>query len=118
MEIRFLQKFSALFKEIWFLWTLCLIFNIITFFLIKYKVRPNGQTLALHYNVLVGVDWYGPGNNLYFIPAVGLIISLANFLLYYLLRDDKNFLSFLAPFVSLSVQLILLFAALFLAGVN
>lgn len=118
MKIGFLQKFLGLFGEIWFLWALCLIFNIITFSLIKFKVNPSGQTLALHYNILVGVDWFGNGNNLYFIPAVGFMISLANFFLYRLLRDDKNFLVFLAPFVSLMVQLILLFATLLLSGVN
>lgn len=108
----------AYFREIWFLWLLCLISNIITFFIIRYKINPGNRPLALHYNVLVGVDWFGAGKNLYFIPAIGLVIAAANLMLFKTLGKDENFLSFLTAFVSLSIQIILLFAVLFLASIN
>jgi hypothetical protein len=118
MKSIFLQKLFAYFKEIWFLWVLCFIVNIITFLAIYYKIHPGNRTLALQYNILVGVEWYGKGKNLYFIPAVGLAIAAINLFLYRLLKDDKNFLSFLTVFVSLVVQFILLAAVLFLSTVN
>jgi hypothetical protein len=118
MKTAFSGKFFAYFKEIWFLWLLCFVINIITFLAVFYKIHPGNRTLALQYNVLVGVEWYGKARNLYFIPGIGLAISLVNLFLYGLLKDNKNFLSFLAVFVSVVVQLILLSAVLFLSAVN
>jgi hypothetical protein len=112
------EKIRTWLSNIWFLWTLCLIVNIITFLFIYFKIHPGNKTLALHYNVLVGVEWYGKGKNLYFIPGVGLAISAVNFTLYRALRDDTKFLSILTAFVSICAQVILLAAALFLAKVN
>jgi hypothetical protein len=118
MTLNWAEKVKTWISNVWFLWGLCLIFNIITFLFIFFKIHPGDKTLALHYNVLVGVQWYGKGKNLYFIPAVGLAISAVNFTLYKALRDDKFFLSQLTIFVSLCAQIILLAAALFLARVN
>lgn len=118
MPLTLAEKIKIFMFNVWFLWALCLIFNIITFLFIYYKIHPTNQTLALRYNILVGVQWYGQGKNLYFVPAVGLVISAVNFILFRALKNDKNFLSQLAIFVSLCAQIILLAAALFLAKVN
>lgn len=118
MTLKRTEKIKAWLLNIWFLWALCLIFNIITFLFIYFKIHPGNKTLALHYNVLVGVQWYGKGKNLYLIPGVGLVISAANFTLYRALRDNKNFLSALTVFVSLCAQVILLAVSLFLSKVN
>ncbi len=114
----FFKRLLAYFKEIWFLWLLCLSFNIITFLFIAIKIPPGNSTLALHYNILVGVEWYGNGKNLYFIPVIGLAIAAVNLFAYRTLRRDENFLSFLTAFVSLVVQIILLGSVMFLASVN
>jgi hypothetical protein len=104
--------------NIWFLWAFCLLLNIITFFYIYFKISPGGKVLALHYNVLVGVVWYGKGVNLYFLPATGLAIALVNFWIFKALKNDKIFLSSLTAFTSACVQLILLVAVLFLARLS
>lgn len=114
----FTDKLKIYFSNIWFLWSLCLIFNIITFLFIYFKINPGQQTLALRYNILVGVEWYGKGTNLYLIPGVGLIISGVNFILFKALKNNQDFYSALTVFVSLSVQLVLFIAAVFLAKVN
>ncbi len=113
-----LLKFKFDVDNVWFLWGLCLILNIITFLFLFFKIHPGSKILALHYNVLLGVDWYGAGRNLYFIPGVGFLISAVNFTLYRSLGNNEAFLSSLTAFVSLCAQLILLVAALFLAKVN
>lgn len=118
MPFNWAEKLKTSFSDIRILWALCLVFNIITFLFIFFKIRPSGKTLALHYNVLVGVEWYGKGNNLFLIPAVGLAILAVNFTLYRTLRRGKFFLPVLTVFVSLCVQIILLAAVLFLATVN
>ncbi len=74
--------------------------------------------MALHYNVLAGVEWYGKGRNLYLLPGVGLAISLINFYLYRILKNNENFFSFLSLFVTFCVQVILLAAVIFLARIN
>ena len=112
------DNFKTFIADIRFLWALCLIFNIITFLFIYFKIHPSNNTLALHYNVLAGVEWYGNGKNLYFIPGVGAAITAVNFSLYRSFRGQPYFLPFLTAFVSLCIQLILLLAALFLARVN
>ena len=112
------DKISHYLSKIWFLWVACLAANIITFLFIYYKIQPAGKTLALHYNVLVGVGWYGNGNNLYFVPGVGLIILGVNFVLFRALKNYNTLLSYLTIFTSLGIQLILLTAVIFLSTVN
>lgn len=112
------EKVYKYLSDIWFLWGVCLTLNIITFLVLFFKIHPGSRTLALHYNVLVGVEWYGRGGDLYFIPGVGLAISAVNFSLYKALKDSKNFLSFLTVFTSLCAEIILLAAVLFLVKVN
>jgi len=104
--------------KVLFLWVGSFILNIITFFFIHYKIHPSNRTLALHYNVVVGVDWYGPGKNLYSIPLAALLITVANIVLFRAVKKNQFFLSFLAGIITLIVQIIFLTAVLFLSKVN
>ena len=64
-------------NRIWFLWVASAIFIIISFLIIYFKIKPQESPdvpVALHYNVLVGVDLYGRSRNLFLIPLTGLII--------------------------------------------
>lgn len=74
--------------------------------------------MALDYNVLIGVEWYGKGKNLYFIPSIGLAIISINYFLFKKFSNRDEFLSSLTIFVSLFAQIILLIAAVFLSQVN
>ena len=114
----FLGRILAYFKEIWFLWLLAFTLDIITLLVIYFKIHPSSRTLALHYNVLIGVDWYDHGNNIYFLPMAGLIIIFANLFAGNLLRNRDDFFNFLAASASLAAQVILLSAVLFLTLVN
>ena len=105
-------------NTVWFLWAGGFIFNILTFLLIIFKIRPGSPTVALHFNVLAGVEWYGKGYNLYFIPGLGLALGVANFILFRALKKLPNFLAFLVPFVNFCVQSLLLISTLFLMKVN
>ena len=89
--------------------------DIITFLVIFYKIHPGDKTIALHYNVVAGVEWYGKSSNLYFIPGTGLIITFVNFILYNVLKKTDYFLDFLIIFATACVQAVLLFAVLLLA---
>lgn len=118
MAVNVKQKIKVFFSNVWFLWALCLIFNIITFLVIYYKISPGEQNLTLRYNVLAGAEWYGRGSNLYFIPGIGLAILALNFILYRKLKGSEIFFAPLCLFITFAIEIILLVSALVLAGVN
>ncbi|MCL5667215.1 MAG: hypothetical protein M1383_05610 [Patescibacteria group bacterium] len=118
MSNNWLKNRLILFAKIDFLWLSGLVLNIITFLIIFYKINPGGRPLALHYDVLVGVDWYGKGRNLYLIPFAGLAVLIINFILYRSLKNIASFLAFLSGFVSVGIQLVLLLAVILLSRIN
>jgi len=105
-------------KGFLFLWAFAVTLNIIAFFLIFSKGGLNGPNVALRYTVKAGVLWYGQGTNLYFLPALGVIFNLTNFFLFRKLGKNEPFLSGMAAFANALVQLIILTALIFLAGIN
>jgi len=111
------MNFSKINKFL-FLWALCFVINIITLLFIYYKIGPGGKTLALKYNVLEGVENYGKGSQIYYIPLTAFFITAINFVLYNYLKKNENFLLFLTIFASLFIQIVLLAAAISLKAVN
>ncbi len=101
-----------------FLWSLCAILNIIAFLFIYFKISPSNQLISLKYNVLVGVEVFGKGKNLYLIPTTAALISLVNFGLFRALKNHQIFYIHLIIFASLIVQITLLAAVFFLKAVN
>lgn len=107
-----------LLRKVSFLWLLSLIFIIVTFFIILYKIDSRGPAVALHYNVITGVDLFGSKNALYKIPATGLFILVINFFVAHSFKKDGEFLAFLAAIVTLIISLSLFASVLFLLKVN
>lgn len=114
----FVIRFYKRLDKILFLWALAFAFNIITLLIIHYQIKPGNAPLALHYQVLIGVDWYGAGKNLYFVPIIGFAVGVVNFVLYRATKRMESFLPQLATFVTLLVQICLLAYVLFLLRVN
>lgn len=105
--------------RILFLWYGSAILVIITFFLVQFKIRPHGDfPVALHYNVLIGVDAFGRGAAVYIIPAASLFVLAFNFLLYKSLARREKFLAFLTAVVAVIVSFVLCAAVVFLFQVN
>jgi hypothetical protein len=100
------------------MWIGSLAFNIITFLIINYKIRPTTEPLALHYNVITGVDTLGQGINLYRIPFIGISLLVVNLFFSKLVKSPKGFLSFVASFTSFAVSIILLVSILFILNIN
>ena len=102
-----------------FMWLASLGVTIITFIVTYYKAKTAGQSpVALHYNVIIGVDVLGPGRNLFIVPVAALVIFAINFTLYKAVPKDANLIGFLTAFTTLAASLILLVAMLFLLRVN
>ena len=63
------------------LFSLAFIVNIISWLFIYFKIRPGSEIIPLHYNIFYGADSVGRGYYIYFLPAVGMLILLVNFIL-------------------------------------
>jgi hypothetical protein len=101
-----------------FLWALTIFTIIITFILAYFKARSGLSTVALHYNVIIGVDLLGSGRDLYLIPLAGSGITLLNYLIYRFAIPKGDFLGVLTALVSWVAALILSAALVFLFSVN
>ncbi len=101
-----------------FLWGGTIIVIIITFILAYYKVRSGPSSVALHYNVIVGVDVLGNKSRLYIIPFTGLIVAIINASVLRLLSLHDKFLEIILAAGSLLANFILLGALLLLFRVN
>ena len=67
-----------------------LLVNAINWGIIAFFIRPVDFPIILHYNVYFGVDVIGSWWQIYFLPAIGLIILSVNTVLGYLFYQQKE----------------------------
>lgn len=95
------------------------VFTIIITFILAYLKAGSGlSTVALHYNVIIGVDLLGRPRDLYLIPLSACGVALANYLVYRFAIPKGDFLAILTAMVSWVVALVLCAAVAFLFFVN
>jgi hypothetical protein len=99
-------------------WGIAIVLFIVTLVAVYFKMRGAPDTIALRYNVIVGVNEIGNKYELLKIPLTGLVIGLVNFSLGRLQKFDRTFLPFLAALVTALVNVFLLAAVLFLFRVS
>lgn len=99
-------------------WGIAFVLFIVTLIAVYFKMRGAPNTVALRYNVIVGVNEIGSKYELLKIPLTGLVIGLVNFALVKLQKFDKTFLPFLAALATAVVNVFLLIAVLFLFQVS
>lgn len=99
-------------------WGIAIVLFIITLVAVYFKMRSAPDTVALRYNVIVGVNQIGSKYELLKIPATGLLIGAVNYMLVRLQKFDKSFLPFLAALTTVMVNAFLLIAVLFLFRVS
>lgn len=99
-------------------WGIAIVLFIITLIAVYFKMRGAPDTVALRYNIIVGVNEIGSKYELFKIPLTGLVIGAVNFALIRLQKFDRTFLPFLAALVTAIVNLFLFIAVLFLFRVS
>ena len=99
-------------------WGIAIVLFIITLIAVYFKMRGAPDSIALRYNVIVGVNEIGNRYELLKIPLTGLLIGGVNYSLTRLQKFDRSLLPFLAALVTAIVNLFLLIAVLFLFRVN
>lgn len=99
-------------------WSIAVVLFIITLIAVFFKMRTAPDTIALRYNIIIGVNEIGNKYELLKIPLTGLVIGAVNFALIRLQKFDRQFLPFLAALTTAVVQAFLLLAVLFLFRVS
>lgn len=105
-------------NRIFLLWGAAIVLFIVTFVAVYFKINNAPDTIALRYNVIIGVSEVGNKYELIKIPLTGLLITIVNFVLARVQKFDKTFLPFIAALISIAVNAILLIATLFLYRVS
>jgi len=67
-----------------------LLLNILNWIALAYFIRPVDFPITLHYNVYFGVDIIGAWWQVYFLPAIGLLLLLVNTALGYFFYQQKD----------------------------
>jgi hypothetical protein len=105
-------------NRLMWMWGSAAVLFIVTLLAVYFKINNAPDTIALHYNVIVGVNEVGNKYELFKIPATGLLIGVINLVLSRVQKFDKTFLPFLAGLVTLVANALLLIATLFLFRVS
>ncbi len=104
--------------RIFIVWIATFIVNIITLAIIVAQGKVS-RSVVLHYNVIVGAEYFGDASNNYKIPAIGLFILVFNTVMYVFLRRAKqDFLAEVSIYTTLLVSIVLLVAYMFLLSIN
>jgi uncharacterized membrane protein len=114
----FLNFLRATPRQVLFLWIATFVVLIITFLVTYYQVSRSPQTVALHYNVVIGVDVLGHKNRLYQIPLTAVLIAAVNLTINRFLSQRERFLSSALAAISLVSALALLAAVILLGRIN
>jgi hypothetical protein len=105
-------------KLLLFLWCGSITVVSITFLVIYYGITPGDGQAALHYNVILGVDLFGKGTELYKLPIIGFVITAINWLLAALLKIFDPVFQVVIASSTLVISFVLLLASLLLFTVN
>lgn len=83
-----------------------LLINIFNFLFLFYFVKELNNLIILHYNVYLGVDLMGEGNQVLLIPAVGLFFIIVNLILaIYFFSKKERMLSHILSLTTFIAQL-------------
>ena len=85
---------------------------------IFWNIRPQEESIFLHYNILFGVDLFGPWWKALSLPLGGLLILFINTLIGWLLFDRDPFASYLSQAIAVLCQIFLIVAAFLLVFLN
>lgn len=97
---------------------LSLLANIFVWLWLLWQIKPQAEPIFLHYNILFGVDYIDMWWKVFYLPALGLLILLANaFLGWWLFNRDK-FMAQMLNAGALLCQIFLVIAVALLVFLN
>ncbi|HEX3095680.1 MAG TPA: hypothetical protein VHQ20_01005 [Patescibacteria group bacterium] len=99
-------------------WGIAIVLFIITLIAVYFKMRGAPSTIALRYNIIVGVNEVGSKYELLKIPLTGFLVGAVNYGLVRLQKFDRELIPFFAALVTALINAFLLIAVLFLFRVS
>jgi hypothetical protein len=82
------------------------------------NIRPDAGQVFLHYNIIFGVDLVGDWWQIFYLPVVGIIVILSNYLFSAVFYSFDKFLARLLSFWVLFFHVFLLASIVFLVKLN
>lgn len=92
--------------------------NIILWILLLSKFGYSQEKIALHFNVVYGIDFVGGTNRVYQIAILGVLILIINLSLAKMIYGKERLFAYFLTLSGALVQIILLLAALSLLNLN
>lgn len=83
-----------------------------------WQIKPTGEAIFLHYNVLFGVDLIGEWWKILYLPIAGAVILIVNAVLGWLMFSRDKFIAQFLNAVAVLCQIFLLLAAALLVFLN
>lgn len=85
---------------------------------IIYNLPAEQAFIPLHYNIYLGVDSFGPWQQIFIMPGFGLFVLLINTILALSLFNRKKIISYFLTISSAAVQLFVLIATVLVILIN
>ncbi|MBT3816766.1 MAG: hypothetical protein HOE80_00245 [Candidatus Magasanikbacteria bacterium] len=95
-----------------------LLMHIFMWFWLLWNIRPQEDSIFLHYTVLFGVDFSGPWHYILYLPIIGLVIFIINTLLGWILYQKDHLASYLLQAAAVFVHIFLVIVTLLLVFLN
>jgi len=92
--------------------------NIIQWAVIFIKLKPSGQNILLHFNVIYGADLVDLDYYAYLVPGIALLFLLVNGAAALFIYQREKLASYFLGMANLPVQMVFLVAAIVLAASN
>ena len=92
--------------------------NIIHWVVLLFKIKPSGQNILLHYNVIYGSDFVEKSSYAYLIPITALLILIVNFFIASRFYKREKTAAYFLVFGTMAVQLVFFAASLVLIVAN
>jgi len=104
---------------------LSLLINLCTWGIIYFRFRPlvmnlppDQSFIPLHYNIFLGVDSFGTWQNIFWLPAIGLIFFIINTIFSLFVYHKKTIISYFLSLVTPALEIILFIATLLIILIN
>lgn len=95
-----------------------LLINIIQWVMIYIKIKPGGQNILLHYNIILGTDLVDRGIYAYLVPGLALLFLIVNVLIANYIFQKEKLAGYFLAVANLPVQAIFLVASIVLILAN
>ncbi|MDP3244544.1 MAG: hypothetical protein Q8M83_02695 [bacterium] len=100
------------------LFILAAFLNVASWLSLMWQINAKHATFFLHYTVYFGVDWTGQWYKIFFVPLVGLLILLGNFIAAFIFYHSRKIISYLLVLAAVFAQVLVLLQSVLLILMN